>query len=62
MNSGTAKKLRKLAADPSKSFLDEVSAIHGEDKVLEGTINLYKEAKKLWAKKSHKEKETLWMI
>jgi len=62
MNSGTAKSLRKMCKDPSKSFLDEASAIHGEDKVLNGEVDLYKTAKKLWDKKSHKEKETAWTI
>ena len=63
MNSGTAKSLRKMVSnEPSKSFLDETSAIHGEDKVLNGEVDLYKIAKKLWTKKSHKEKETAWII
>jgi len=62
MNSGTAKELRKMCKEPPISFLKELETIHGEDKVLNGGIDLYTEAKKLWSKKSHKEKETAWKI
>jgi len=63
MNSGTAKSLRKMVQnEPPKSFLDEVSGIYGEDKVLDGEVDLYKVAKRLWTKKSHKEKLTAWTI
>ena len=61
MNSGRAKELRKLSKDPSKSFLDELISVHGEEKVMNGDINLYKEAKRLWNKKNHKEKSKAWM-
>lgn len=63
MNSGTAKSLRKMVnTEPPKSFLDEASEIYGEDKILNGEVDLYKAAKKLWNTKSHKEKETVWTI
>ena len=62
MNSGTAKELRKMVQDePPKEFLDEAIAVYGEDAILSGKKDLYKVAKKLWSKKSSKEKKTAWM-
>jgi len=62
MNSGTAKDLKKMVReDPPKDFLDEAISVYGEDAILDGKMDLYKVAKKLWTKKSHKEKATAWM-
>lgn len=61
MNTGRAKHLRRLAQDPPRSFISEVTAIYGEDAVMNGKVDLYRAAKKLWNAKNHKEKSIAWM-
>lgn len=60
MNGSTVKFLRsKLRPQPHKIILDELIKIHGEDKVLDGNVDMWKEVKKLWKSKNVKEK-TKW--
>jgi len=57
MNGRITKFLRsKLRPYPHKFIIDELIKIHGEDKVLEGNIDMWKETKKLWKSKNVKEK------
>ena len=57
MNGSTIKLLKsKVMPYPHKFILNELIAIHGEEDVLEGNIDMWKEVKKLWKSKNVKEK------
>ena len=57
MNGSITKFLRsKLRPHPHKVILNALIDIHGEDKVLEGEIDMWAEVKKLWKTMNVKEK------
>jgi len=57
MNGATTKFLRSaITPYPNKVVLDELIGIHGEDNVLNGKIDLWKEVKKIWQSKNAEEK------
>ncbi len=57
MNASSVKMLKKaIKPYPNKLLLNELIKIHGEDKVLNGKIDMWKETKKIWKTKNAKEK------